>query len=327
MFTPTLGRALRSSNAISTPPVCTFGRVAASQQARPIPLAHQRRLSSSSSKPVVLPHGPADPNSTKGTANPRSKSKQQSLETGTTKVPQERTSVAAGKKEAPASPRLNVPSVDSTQHRTLRDLTISHFFSPYGPIPAHPQMIKSKDGLYTADWIPRQTTQEAFEAMLSPGDQNVHHLDRSLQPLDEFVAQLPHFHPPPAPRPLSQGSAVDASPRSEYSAFPFRPSPKRSFGAKIVVTESRDASGNRTFTAQIKPMEEMSAYGEEGGSTNEGGIRHTFLERVKQRRDGQTKPDMLAISVKRQRKLKMKKHKYKKLMKRTRLLRRKLDRL
>jgi hypothetical protein len=36
---------------------------------------------------------------------------------------------------------------------------------------------------------------------------------------------------------------------------------------------------------------------------------------------------MLAISVKRQRKLKMKKHKYKKLMKRTRLLRRKLDRL
>lgn len=36
---------------------------------------------------------------------------------------------------------------------------------------------------------------------------------------------------------------------------------------------------------------------------------------------------MLLISVKRQRKLKMKKHKYKKLMKRTRLERRKLDKL
>ena len=35
---------------------------------------------------------------------------------------------------------------------------------------------------------------------------------------------------------------------------------------------------------------------------------------------------MFLISVKRQRKLKMKKHKYKKLMKRTRNLRRKLDR-
>lgn len=34
---------------------------------------------------------------------------------------------------------------------------------------------------------------------------------------------------------------------------------------------------------------------------------------------------MYAISVKRQRKLKMKKHKYKKLMRRTRTLRRKLD--
>jgi hypothetical protein len=35
---------------------------------------------------------------------------------------------------------------------------------------------------------------------------------------------------------------------------------------------------------------------------------------------------MLAISVRRQRKLKMKKHKYKKLMRRTRNLRRRLDR-
>jgi hypothetical protein len=47
----------------------------------------------------------------------------------------------------------------------------------------------------------------------------------------------------------------------------------------------------------------------------------TFRQHVRRRRGG-----MLLISVKRQRKLKMKKHKYKKLMKRTRLLRRKLDR-
>lgn len=47
----------------------------------------------------------------------------------------------------------------------------------------------------------------------------------------------------------------------------------------------------------------------------------SFREHVHRRRRG-----MLLISVKRQRKLKMKKHKYKKLMKRTRLERRKLDR-
>ena len=40
-----------------------------------------------------------------------------------------------------------------------------------------------------------------------------------------------------------------------------------------------------------------------------------------------SKDEMIAISVRRQRKLKMKKHKYKKLMKRTRNLRRKLGKL
>jgi hypothetical protein len=56
--------------------------------------------------------------------------------------------------------------------------------------------------------------------------------------------------------------------------------------------------------------------------TTHTGCSESFREHVRRRRSG-----MLLISVKRQRKLKMKKHKYKKLMKRTRLLRRKLDRL
>ena len=49
------------------------------------------------------------------------------------------------------------------------------------------------------------------------------------------------------------------------------------------------------------------------------------LRRIRQV-PGMRKPQMRLISVKRQRKLKMKKHKYKKLMKRTRNLRRRLDR-
>ena len=59
-----------------------------------------------------------------------------------------------------------------------------------------------------------------------------------------------------------------------------------------------------------------------GLSTTHTGRSESSREHVRRRRSG-----MLLISVKRQRKLKMKKHKYKKLMKRTRLLRRKLDRL
>jgi hypothetical protein len=62
--------------------------------------------------------------------------------------------------------------------------------------------------------------------------------------------------------------------------------------------------------------------------------RHPFLDRMRVRqqkwertRDEKSRVVWHAISVKRQRKLKMKKHKYKKLMRRTRNLRRKLDRL
>lgn len=62
--------------------------------------------------------------------------------------------------------------------------------------------------------------------------------------------------------------------------------------------------------------------------------RQPFLNHMRERqqrweeyreRSGIPPPVWRAISVKRQRRLKMKKHKYKKLMRRTRTLRRKLD--
>ncbi len=70
---------------------------------------------------------------------------------------------------------------------------------------------------------------------------------------------------------------------------------------------------------------EMSVLKEEGTTG--------FGQRMRERRVGYAERlgervgGWMAISVKRQRKLKMKKHKYKKLMKRTKNLRRRLDRL
>ena len=52
-----------------------------------------------------------------------------------------------------------------------------------------------------------------------------------------------------------------------------------------------------------------------------------YGNRIDERLGHRKENDILAISVKRQRKLKMKKHKYKKLMKRTKNLRRRLDRI
>jgi hypothetical protein len=73
---------------------------------------------------------------------------------------------------------------------------------------------------------------------------------------------------------------------------------------------------SQATVSQVAPAQEMTL------PTTHTGRSKASREHVTRRRAG-----MLLISVKRQRKLKMKKHKYKKLMKRTRLLRRKLDRL
>lgn len=94
-------------------------------------------------------------------------------------------------------------------------------------------------------------------------------------------------------------SLAQAQPET-LESYAFMPPPAPVAFDPLVADEARDISLPTTHTARSK----------------------TFREHVRRRRSG-----MLLISVKRQRKLKMKKHKYKKLMKRTRLLRRKLDRL
>jgi hypothetical protein len=120
-------------------------------------------------------------------------------------------------------------------------------------------------------------------------EQEVYHLDiRPTQhSVESWAARLVPFQPPAAPEPYDP---LAAEPETDsYSA------------------EGLSASINQRITEVPLPSEESKP--------------RTFREHVARRRHG-----MYMISVKRQRKLKMKKHKYKKLMKRTRLLRRKLDR-
>lgn len=100
------------------------------------------------------------------------------------------------------------------------------------------------------------------------------------------ASQLPHFTPPPPP--------------VAFDPFATQPAPRPSQVLSTIM--------NQRITEVSLPSEQTEQPA-------------TFREHVHRRRGG-----MYMISVKRQRKLKMKKHKYKKLMKRTRLLRRKLDR-
>jgi hypothetical protein len=99
MFSPSLGRVVRSTGTIPTPAVCTFGRVASAQQTLARPTGHQRRLSSS--KPSVPPHGSKGPSSA-----------QQSQAAGASRT----TSSKKKRSTAPAAPTMNVPHVPPTNH-------------------------------------------------------------------------------------------------------------------------------------------------------------------------------------------------------------------
>jgi len=164
----------------------------------------------------------------------------------------------------------------------------------------------------------------------------VQHLDGSPQAsLDQLMSRFVPFQPPPVPLPA--GQVADSNVATELAAeasLTAASAKQRVWSTEVVVTESTDATGKRTYSATTAPMVEISVPAAENSTeTEDFEIRQPFLKRMQQRqitnarrRDNLGRPDMLAISVKRQRKLKMKKHKYKKLMKRTRLLRRKLDR-
>ncbi|RDL33212.1 Uncharacterized protein BP5553_08651 [Venustampulla echinocandica] len=126
------------------------------------------------------------------------------------------------------------------------------------------------------------------------------------------------FNPPPPPAPMNTPESLAAG--AESAAEPHE-SQHRTYTTVLTIEESTDENGDVTYQAHSSPL----VAGDQPTSTR-------FLERMQARQERHRIQravefdGMFAISVKRQRKLKMKKHKYKKLMRRTRNLRRRLDR-
>lgn len=355
MFSPALGRVVRCSSAIPAPSACAFGRpavlAATAQQALVCP-AHQRRPSSS--KASIPPNGSSENGS--GSA-------QQST-AAASKAPARKASGKSARKRSSTPPALKVPHVPPTDYLQKPEVKISSFFSLHRPIsltsPIPPVSTNTSfDSIFkapasnsrraVADNIQTLANGiESLEAALRIHEQQapeetirveaeVHHLDGPQQAtLDRLMKAFVPFVPPPVPSPLDQTPGSDvATTLAAEASMSVAPVKQRAWSTEVVVTESTDATGKRTYSATTAPMVEISLPEAESMNEAEGfEIRQPFLERMRQRqianmrrRDLLERPDMLAISVKRQRKLKMKKHKYKKLMKRTRLERRKLDRL
>ncbi|KAI1743371.1 hypothetical protein F4680DRAFT_373615 [Xylaria scruposa] len=146
--------------------------------------------------------------------------------------------------------------------------------------------------------------------------------------LDHMSGDFLPFHPPPLPQPLSASEAETSAENTgmaqleEEVALQQEPQ-TRIYKAMFTLEETIDENGNTRIVAHTPELiEDTAEHAEVAEASPSRSSRQTRREHVRGQANG-----MLAISVRRQRKLKMKKQKYKKLMKRTRNERRKLDRV
>ncbi|KAJ5648318.1 hypothetical protein N7490_004690 [Penicillium lividum] len=310
----------------------------------------QRRYSSSSSKPPVPP---SDGSQRLDTSTP-AKSVNSSGEK--TKAARRRGKDAGARNGSSKSSQQHavfskLPSVPSTQHRQPHDVHVASFFSIHRPISV-------------TTTVPPTSSSEAFESIFSkrllknePDDviftlsNTVQSMEGSngmseaedpfgqmhgrftsdangeLQMLDnpeahmsieELTRRLRPFHPPPPPVPMNmnaEAEAMESQTQSEQDT---------TYSTVLTIRESRHADGRKTYEASTGPFvrDEMEAPAGMHELTIDAPSSTTGMSYVERLRHNSS---MHAISTKRRRKVKMKKHKFKKLMRRTRTLRRKLD--
>ena len=137
--------------------------------------------------------------------------------------------------------------------------------------------------------------------------------------VDHMSGEFLPFRPPPLPQPQSalEAESANAEAAEGVGADEAAQQNYRSYKAMFTIEETTEADGQVRILAHSPHIVQ---------DEQPRGFMARFAQR--QMKVGGTRAgrEMYAISTKRQRKLKMKKKKYKKLMKRTRNLRRKLDR-
>ncbi|KAL7908667.1 hypothetical protein GGI35DRAFT_451742 [Trichoderma velutinum] len=239
-----------------------------------------------------------------------------------------------------------LPSVPATHHMSQEALSLSSFFSLHRPISITQTM-------------PRTVTDEHFASIFAPRSKSnrirdtVSTISDTIDQLEGPMAQVTigsqdqgagdGMHRVDVKNPDGTESSIYLQVDTMSGEFlPFRPPPlpeaQQGVEAEGVAAEAEaleEAAHHRVYKAMFTIEESTEPDGQIRIIAHSPRIiqdeqPRSFLERlaVRQLRVDQARGqrDLYAISVKRQRKLKMKKKKYKKLMKRTRNLRRKLDR-
>ncbi|KAI8719305.1 DUF1713 domain-containing protein [Fusarium sp. LHS14.1] len=324
-----------ASSAISSAPQTGVISALASSAPKAIPVFvrnQQRRCSSS--KPSRSDNGSSEISA--GQSVPASAA---SPKSGTEK--RKRKSSKDASERAASVKKL--PSVPNTHHMSQEALGLSSFFSLHRPISVTQTMPRAVTDEHFASIFTSRTRNSKMSDTMSTlsdtidqlegpmaqmtigqeGQDSMHKVDIKnadgsessmyLQ-IDTMSGEFLPFRPPPLPQPQSaaetDGAVAEAEAAEEVPQH-------RVYKALFTIEESTDPDGQiRIMAHSPRIMQDAQP--------------RSFLERLALRQlkfdEAQGRRDMHAISVKRQRKLKMKKKKYKKLMKRTRVLRRKLDR-
>ncbi|KAF4336672.1 DUF1713 domain protein [Fusarium beomiforme] len=329
---PSSMRRVVSSAVSSTPQTGVVSVLASASKTTPVFVRNQQRRCSSS-KPSKSDNGANEISA--GQSVPAATSPKSGNEKRKRKSKDASDRAASMKK---------LPSVPSTHHMSQEALGLSSFFSLHRPISVTQTMPRAvTDEHFASIFASRtrnnkmadteSTLSSAIEQLEGPMAQmtigghesqdGMHKVDIKnpdgtessmyLQ-IDTMSGEFLPFRPPPLPQPEAAGEADSAV--ADIEAAEDVPQ-HRMYKALFTIEESIDPDG------QVRIMAHSPQIMQENQP-------RSFLERLALRQlkfdEAQGRRDMHAISVKRQRKLRMKKKKYKKLMKRTRVLRRKLDR-
>ena len=160
--------------------------------------------------------------------------------------------------------------------------------------------------------------------------------------IQELAKNFRPFVPPPPPVAMGSPEEIAAAQLAQRTQRA-KATKQKSYSTVLRILETTHPDGQITYKTRTSPIREDPISPENAADSVEDPglppkprIRQPFLNRMKIKQEAweesvspagrRVREQWRAISTKRQRKLKMKKHKYKKLMRRTRNLRRRLDR-
>ncbi|KAA6406868.1 MAG: hypothetical protein FRX48_09366 [Lasallia pustulata] len=263
----------------------------------------------------------------------------------TASIPPSSTSSAFSSIFVPRKPQpAEVIHTLSSAVKTLENASSRNALGPPQPAQAHQTTTEEMDE--------RAAVTQASSSNAEPAK----HLDGAHgQPLqlnlEELLKNFRPFVPPPPPSPMGSLDVAELQDAEQATGQPAESeqvtTKQKSYSTVLTLIESTHPNGRKSYKVRTSPFQETRNL--PPSSSSQGKLielptssvkvpSQKFLKRMRERqekwedfRDEQIRDNETGgwqtISVKRQKKLKMKKHKYKKLMRRTRNLRKKLDRL